>query len=234
MLLKWRSFLNKKKLILGSSSQERRKLFDELQINYSIIKSNFPEDLPKTDPKSYVEETCYNKLLSIVKDNANSDIDILITADTILTVDNKILEKAENEDEAFSWIMSYSEKEVLGISACCIALIRKRKRDVGDNEKDSTGLDKVNYVHDIIKFTEMTKIKMIRMNEDIVKEYIKTGDWKNRAGAIGVSSVGKLLVEKIDGCFYNVVGLSISALSKNIDIILNRNYNKEDSDNKKS
>lgn len=212
MLLKWKNYLNTKKVILGSESAQRKQILSEMGVNYECITSNFPENLPKSDPLKYVSDTCFNKFTTIIKDNSKKDFDFLITADSIVVLNNKILEKAESEEEAYSWIMSYSNKIVEVMTACCVGIIEKNNH--GEN-----------IIKDIIQFTEKTNVKMIEMNDEIVKNYIKLGEWKGRAGAIGVHLYGKLLVEKYDGCHYNCVGFPISAFSRNLDILLERNKN---------
>ena len=125
MHLRWINFVNNKlNLILGSSSIQRKQLLTEMGFKYEIIVPNFLENLPKKDAKSYVEETCYEKLNSIINDNKYNNMDIVVTSDCIVELDNKILEKADDEKEAINWIVSYSNKKLKVYSSVCIALIK--------------------------------------------------------------------------------------------------------------
>jgi septum formation protein len=212
MLFKWRNYLNLKTVILGSESIQRKNILEEMGLKFQCISSNFPENLPKTDPEKYVSETCFNKFTTIINDNPDKTIDFLITADSIVVLNNKILEKADSEEEAFSWILSYSGKIVEVMTACCFGIIKKNNK--GEN-----------YIKDHVLFVEKTNVKMIEITDEIAKNYIDLGEWKGRAGAIGVHLFGKILVEKYDGCHYNCVGFPISAFSKNLNYLMEKNKN---------
>lgn len=210
MHCRWLKFINNRKFILGSSSIPRKQLLDEMGVIYEVIVSNFPENLPKTDPKSYVESTCRGKLNSIVNDNPQRDIDILVTSDTILDMDGIILEKAENEKVAKEWLISYSSKQLRGLTSVCIALIHK--------------IDGINIIYDQTQFTEEVLLDMSYIDEEIAEFYIETGEWKNRAGALGIHLKGKVFIKKVNGDPNAMVGLPVSAFSVELSKILERNF----------
>ena len=79
MVFKYIEYLNSKKLILGTTSQPRRKVFTDLGINFEVIGSNFEENLEKTDPQSYVTNTCLRKFEEIIENNSDKIFDLLIT-----------------------------------------------------------------------------------------------------------------------------------------------------------
>ena len=211
MYLKWLNTINNKKLILGSSSIQRKQILTEMGFKYDVIVSNFPENLSKTNAKEYVEQTCFEKLKCIVKDNPINDIDILVTSDSIVELDGKILEKAENEKEAIEWLISYSKKELKVLSSVCIAIIEK------DNKC-------INYIKDIDQFTETTLVEMNEITHEIAESYVKTGEWYNRAGAVAAQLIGRCLVKRINGDFYTIVGFPISAFCEKLPKILEKNY----------
>ncbi len=211
MYLKWLNFINTKKVILGSNSIQRKELFNEAGIKYDVIVSNFPENLPKSDPKKYVEDTSLGKLHSIINDNPSTDIDILITSDVVKVLDDIIIEKAENEEMAYKWLISFSEKTLKSVNSVCIALV----------EKDNNN---VNKIKDLDLFTTETFLKMNKIDDEIAKAYIKTGEWYNRSGAIAISRIGKSLVKEINGDFYTIVGFPFSEFSIRLSHLLEKHY----------
>lgn len=228
MYLRWLDFINNNlKLVLGSSSEPRKQLLSDMGLKFDVIPSNFKENLVKTNPISYVENTCYEKLKSIVNDNKTKDIDVLITSDCIVTKDNIIYEKADCKNQAKEWLLSYSNKELIVYSSFCIAIIKKKPRHNINDLNENKEIKNINYVYDLIQQTDYCKVTMNYINEDIANQYINTGEWKNRAGAFAIQLLGKCLVKKTEGDFYSVIGLPMSKLIHSLEELLNKNYSKE-------
>eukprot|EP00340_Litonotus_pictus_P007873 CAMPEP_0170526552 /NCGR_PEP_ID=MMETSP0209-20121228/11945_1 /TAXON_ID=665100 ORGANISM="Litonotus pictus, Strain P1" /NCGR_SAMPLE_ID=MMETSP0209 /ASSEMBLY_ACC=CAM_ASM_000301 /LENGTH=189 /DNA_ID=CAMNT_0010816417 /DNA_START=16 /DNA_END=586 /DNA_ORIENTATION=- len=180
MLLKWKPLLNSKKLILGSTSIQRKQILSDLGVEFEALGSSFAEDLPKLEPKKYVEATAYHKLLYLLKENPQKEMDFVLTADTIVVLEGKILEKTSSKEEAMLWLKSYSGKKLEVLTSCCFAVIEPSKEG--------------KEIRDFIQFTESSVLSMNVFDEEVVSLYLETEEWKNRAGAIAVQLYGKLLV----------------------------------------
>jgi septum formation protein len=126
--------------------------------------------------------------------------DLVIGADTIVVLDNKILGKPNNKEEAFKMLSSLSNREHQVITGISIINL--------DNNKKI-----IDYVVSNVKFKNLT--------EQDIKDYISTNEYKDKAGAYGIQGYGALLVEEIRGDYFNIVGLPISKLGD----ILKNNFN---------
>ena len=130
MYTRWLPFLKEKNIILGSGSPRRRELLSELGINFKVIKSEFPENLKKegVEPKKYVEETCLGKFNYFLEHQKVEDCDILITADSIVEFNNKILEKPKSKEECKAWFKEYSGNKVICYTYMVIGIIDKDRK----------------------------------------------------------------------------------------------------------
>ena len=128
------------------------------------------------------------KALNAAKIFENS---IIISADTIVVINSDILGKPKNREDAFRMLSELQGKwhEVLtGIS-------------VSMNDK-------------IISHVEHTRVKFKALTEAEILEYLETGESDDKAGAYAIQGKGALFIERIDGDFYNVVGLPLCVLGK--------------------
>lgn len=179
------------KVILASASQRRQELLTRLCSEFDIIVSDFDEEkvIFKNSIDEYVKNIALGKALDIknkIKENA-----IIIGADTIVTLDNKILGKPKDEEEAFNMI----------------------KLLQGRNHKVYSGVVVINTEKDIIlKESVATEVVFSEMNDDEIKKYIETKEPLDKAGAYGIQGIGGTFVKEIRGCYYNVVGLPLNKL----------------------
>lgn len=179
------------KLILASTSPRRAEILRREGIEFEIL---IPENIEKDelfgDPVSYVLELSRKKAESVAKKVEDG---LVLGADTIVVLDDKILGKPKDKKEAKSILKSLSgryHKVYTGIT-----LIHKKS---GKTESDY-GCTKV-------KFNQLKK-------EDILK-YIATGEPLDKAGAYGIQGMGSFLVENIEGDLDNVIGLPLKKLKK--------------------
>lgn len=108
-------------------------------------------------------------------------------------LDNKVLGKPKNEFEAFQMLMSLSDNWHEVYSG--ITLIDTK------NQK-------------IISDAVCTKVRFSNITKEDIQKYIETGEPMDKAGAYGIQGFGGVFVEKIEGCYYNVVGLPLNTLSR--------------------
>jgi len=174
-------------LILASKSPRRRELLSIIAKDFAVLSSNEEENV---DPSLSPEETV--KYLSKIKaEPFRSDGDTVIGADTVVAVNGKILGKPADKDDAFAMLSLLSGKTHSVYTGVTVL----------GSEGDTT-------------FSVETKVKFFNLTETEIREYIETGEPMDKAGAYGIQGKGSLLVESIDGDYFNVVGLPVSRLAK--------------------
>lgn len=177
-------------IILASASPRRKEILENTKLKFDIIKSDIDEIiLEKEAPIQAVMRLAFEKSMDIASKNEN---DLIIAADTVVVLDENILGKPKDKEEAYNMIRSLSGRThevITGISLVNLGLSKKI----------------IDYVVSTVKFKELS-------DEDI-KDYIHTNESLDKAGAYGIQGYGAMLVEKIEGDYFNIVGLPISILS---------------------
>ena len=189
------------KIVLASGSPRRKEILENMNLKFDIIKSEIEETtIENESPKDLVKRLSYEKAYDIASKNLDS---IVIGADTVVVLDNNVLGKPKDEDEAFNMLKQMSGKEhdvITGVSILCLDL----KKEICD------------YC--------VSKVKFKNLSDEEIYSYIKTGECMDKAGAYGIQGLGGLLVEYIKGDYFNIVGFPISSATEilkndfNIDI----------------
>ncbi len=183
--------MNNKKIILASASPRRNQLLQMLGLDFKAVKPQIDEEFHTC---LSVDENLYNITKSkalYVKENNNLANCIIISADTIVLLEHKILTKPADTSDAFNMLKSLS----------------------GNWHEVVTGV----YVTDAdtckqIYKSKTTKVKFRNLTDDEIKSYISTGEADDKAGSYGIQGLGSIFVESIEGCYYNVVGLPLVLL----------------------
>jgi len=178
-------------LILASASPRRAELLKRIGLDCQVIPSNFEEKncsdlLPEIMAVTFARSKARNVASRVEKG-------LVIGADTIVVLDEYTLGKPESYKEAFDILSKMSGRIHEVITGLTVW------------EKE-TGNHKSIYSSTRVWFRELT-------GEEI-KAYIKTGEPMDKAGAYGIQEQGALFVEKIEGCYFNVVGLPLAELGK--------------------
>jgi len=179
------------KIVLASASERRQELLGRLIENFDIIVSDFDESKVPFEGSidKYVKDVALGKALD-VKNKVKEDA-VIISADTIVTLGEKILGKPKNEEDAFNIIKSLQGRKHLVYS----------------------GIVVINTSKNIIKQESLaTEVTFSEINDAEILEYIKTGEPLDKAGAYGIQGIGGIFVKEIKGCYYNVVGLPLNKL----------------------
>lgn len=180
-----------KKIILASASPRRKELlsliFDDFEIIPSGAKEIVPEGLNVFDVAEHLAKI---KALDISKKYKTS---LVIGADTCVIVDNKILGKPTDKSDAKNMITMLSGKTHYVVTGCSIV----------NNGKVET-------------FKEITEVEFLQLTDNEIEEYINTQEPYDKAGGYGIQGKGSLLVKKICGDYFNVVGLPVSKLNSYI------------------
>lgn len=174
------------KVILASGSPRRLELLRQIGIESIVCPANFEESGGKA--KEADEVVKYNALGKCRAVAAIKGEELpIIGADTVVVIDNAILGKPANDEEAVAMLQSLSGRahEVLtGIA------IKYRQQEFNE------------VVH--------TKVYFRQLSQAEIQTYVASGEPLDKAGAYGIQGKGAVLVEKIDGCYNNVVGLPLT------------------------
>jgi septum formation protein len=146
----------------------------------------------------YAMEMSRRKAMAVakkVKRQYDEDTYVL-GADTVVTIDGFILGKPEDENSAFGMLK----------------LLENRWHDV------ITGLTLINTeTLNCISEIELTRVKISTFSKGFLERYLATGEPYDKAGSYGIQGLGSLMVECIEGCFFNVMGLPLYKLSKMLE-----------------
>ena len=177
-------------IFLASSSPRRRKLLKQLGIKFKSFSVNLDEKINGGEkPVDMVMRLSVEKMnLARIKINSG----IIITADTIVVLNNKIIGKPTNKKEAVKYLKLLSGKQHTVFTGFAVMNISANK---------------------IIVDYEKTEVKFRKLKDDEINDYVQTGSPLDKAGAYGIQDdFGAVFVEKINGCYYNVVGLPLTKL----------------------
>ena len=187
-------------IILASGSPRRKEILENTNLKFSVITSDIDERIfENEEPIQLVLRLAFEKCMSVAQNNPR---DLVIGADTIVVLDNEILGKPKNEEEAFNTLSKLSNREHQVITGMSIVNLENEKKIV-------------DYAISNVKFKKLT-------DQDI-KDYISTKECLDKAGSYGIQGYGALLVEEIKGDYFNIVGLPISKLSDILKINFNIN-----------
>jgi len=181
------------KIILASTSPRRKELikllFDNFECVAPVADENAPHNIPPKELPTYLAT---QKALSVAKNFQN---DIVIGCDTLVFLEDKILTKPKDEEDAKNMLSSLSGKVHEVITGCCLCLKGKS-----------------------YTFSDSTMVEFYPLTPQEINEYVATGEPLDKAGAYGIQVKGALLVKAVYGDYFNVVGLPIAKLKREIEI----------------
>jgi len=178
------------RIILASGSPRRRELLAALGIPFLVVEPDVDEQAVEVpgDPAALVLARARTKAQAVGRRYDG----LIVGADTVVVVDGQVLGKPAGPKEAEQMLQRLS----------------------GHRHDVYTGLVVLNSLtHEQAQATEVTRVWMRRLSPEQIRTYVATGEPLDKAGAYAVQGLGSLLVERIDGCFYNVVGLPLMRLS---------------------
>ena len=185
--------LNKFRIILASRSPRRQQLLKELGLNFEIVIKEFPETFPENLKGNEIALYVARQKAELFR-NEITDNEIVITADTIVWCNNMVLGKPSNEDDAKRILKEISDNTHEVITGVCIL---------------TSTLEKV--------FSVSTKVTFDAMSDDDIEYYIRSFRPFDKAGAYGIQEwIGIIGCSKIEGSYFNVVGLPVHQLYKEL------------------
>jgi len=178
--------LKNKHLILASGSPRRHHFLKELGLNFEIrlkeIEENYPSNLKGEEITDFLAKLKAKPFEGELKTN-----DILITADTIVWLENKAIGKPKNKSEAKLMLAHLSDKTHTVISSVCLTTIKVQ-----------------------ILINDSTKVKFKPLSNSEIEYYINNFKPLDKAGSYGIQEwIGYIGIEKIEGSYFNVMGFPI-------------------------
>lgn len=188
-------------LILASGSPRRKLLLQQIGYNFKVIPSHV-EEPPFTgaDPAEYASNLASLKAGEISNQYPDQ---LVVGADTIVLIGNEVLGKPENDDAAFKMLSKLSGQNHQVITAYSFQL-------------KVFGICEVHHV--------LTQVHFKKLDPDEIRYYIQTGAPFDKAGAYGIQDYSSIFVDRIEGCFYNVVGLPLSDFNGKLNRLLRRHF----------
>ena len=182
------------KLILASASPRRRELITQVGVSFVIEVSDVEEVLDDTlSLELQVQSLALQKAQVVAAQHKDG---LVLGADTVVVDAGSLLGKPQNTEEAAEMLRSLSGKWHQVMTA--VALV-----DANDTKHEWTSV-------------EITNVKFRDLTEDDIAAYVATGESMDKAGAYGIQGYGALLVERIEGCYNNVVGLPLQLVAKGL------------------
>lgn len=184
-----------KKIILASKSIDRSGILKQAGIPFEILVANIDEEKYKaeiSDVNNLVKELAKAKVLFVRNELLKTGLDaIIIAADTVVVLDGEIIGKAQNEEEAFKILKKLIGRTHELVTGIAIAEANNPK---------------------IITDSDTTIVHFLKLSDKEIINYIKSNEWKGRAGAYSIKDKASLFIKKINGSSSNVIGLPMHKL----------------------
>ena len=174
-------------MILASGSPRRQEILKEVGFNFKVIVPEIEEVSKEEEPVKKILDISRKKAMSVEEKYTN---EYVLSADTVVVVDDKILGKPKNVEEAREYLSLLSGREHEVITAYTFMSIEK------------------NF---FLSDYSVSKVKFYKLDEETINWYIETGEYKDKAGAYGIQGKGRVLVENINGDFFSIMGFPVAS-----------------------
>ena len=174
------------KIILASNSPRRKKILTDLGLDFVVIPSNYEEKL-ETDTFSYdlIEDLATQKACDVVRRVGNDEI--VLGADTVVVLHNKILGKPKDKEDAFRMLSELSGQTHMVVTSLC-----------GINTKTNRAA--------LLSTTSYVRFK--ELSDDLIHYYIDEFNPLDKAGSYGIQELPDGILDKYEGSFENIIGLA--------------------------
>lgn len=181
--------------ILASASPRRRELLRYIWPDYTVLPADIDETPPAgTAPEDVGEVTACRKAAHMAAMRPDA---LIVAADTVVLAGDEVLGKPADEADAARMLRLLSGTEHRVYTGVCVRLGALERR-----------------------FTQCTRVWLYPLSPCEMEEYLATGEGADKAGAYGIQGCGCALVERIDGDYYNVMGLPLARLKREMKCIL--------------
>jgi septum formation protein len=176
------------KIYLASKSPRRKKLLEQINLKFEVFSVDTPELFIKNERPSDTVKRIANEKLDAAKEIVKEGI--IITADTIVVINGKILGKPTDKKNAVKLLNILSGKRHIVYTGYSVYNSLSRK---------------------VISDYEKTYVTFRKLSKNEIMDYVETGSPMDKAGAYGIQDdYGAVFITKINGCYYNVVGLPLT------------------------
>ena len=187
-------------LVLASASPRRQELLRNAGVRFVVQPTNIPEvPQPGEAPRAFAERMAREKALTVFRRRPN---DFVLGADTIVVVDGEILGKPRDSADAVRMLRVLSGRTHQVITGVCLVSPRLRTED----RQPEAGFEDVR--------SETTLVTMDPLGDDDIHSYVSTGEPRDKAGAYAIQGRASRWVSRIEGDYFNVVGLPVSLVYK--------------------
>lgn len=192
--------VGRERIILASGSPRRRELLSGIGLEYEVIVSREEENIEETDPARVVELLSERKAMDVAEhlpQEYESQVCIILGADTVVAVDGEILGKPADEADA----------------------VRMIEKIAGDTHRVYTGVTlirKTGGIYEEHTFSECTEVSVYDMDHREIEAYVATGEPMDKAGAYAIQGLFGKHIRKINGDYTNVVGLPVGRVYREL------------------
>lgn len=178
------------KIILASKSPRRKEILQTLGFEFEVVTADTDESSTETDPRALTRDLAERKGREVAKAITQKDV-LVISCDTVVWCDGKILGKPKDEADA----------------TAMLKLLSGRKHTV------TSGLS-LSFNGKTVTDSEDTDVYFAELSNDFIDKYVASGDPMDKAGGYAVQGVASMWIDKLDGCYFNVVGLPVRLLCR--------------------
>jgi septum formation protein len=187
-------------LVLASASPRRQEILRNAGIPFVVQPTDIPEvPRPGEAPRSFAERLAQEKALEVFRRRPG---DFILGADTIVVVDAQILGKPRDGADAARMLRLLSGRTHQVITAACLVGPQLRT----ENRELKIGFEDIR--------SETTLVTMEALSDDDIRSYISSGEPMDKAGAYAIQGVASRWISRIEGDYFNVVGLPVSLVYK--------------------
>ena len=180
------------KIVLASTSPRRISLLRQIGMRFTVVTPVEDETSANPDPKERVMENALAKARSVL---GNVEEGLIVGADTVVYIDERILGKPSSDDEARRMMATLSGRVHRVFTGLAVIDAESGRWDVSYEE---------------------TQVHMMKLSDEEISRYVESGEPMGKAGAYAIQGLGAVFVDRVVGCFHNVVGLPLSLLWKMI------------------
>ena len=177
-------------LVLASASPRRRELLTQAGFSFSVHPAHIPEDpYPNEDPITYVTRLAREKAEAVYRELADPQA-LILGADTTVTLDNTILGKPADPADAVRMLRLLSGRSHRVITG--VAIVSADSVEVA---------------------AEVTAVRFLTLSDEEIAAYVASGEPMDKAGAYAIQGLAARWIPRIEGCYFNVVGLPLALVS---------------------
>lgn len=177
-------------LILASTSPRRQQILQDAGYRFTVFGTRVSEVRNSGEsPEDYVRRLAAEKAAAA----ESTPEDVVLAADTIVVIDDMVLEKPADQADAERMLGSLSGREHKVLTGICLMSANRKVIDVAS-----------------------TSVRFVTMQPDEIQAYAASGEPMDKAGAYAIQGLASRYVERIDGCYFNVVGLPVSLVHRHL------------------